>query len=158
MEREAWGLIGVAVGIVLKHFFDKRLQREKDRRINAEKVFDTLHPLDSMIGYFYAHGGYFPNSHGLRDAVQQASGANLSAMKLGTKHYNKWKQAMSNAHGCYLAFRIHISGEPVDDLELIGYTPDELVKNPEAFFRSVHHAQEAIRECIAEMKTILAIQ
>lgn len=158
MEKEVWALSGIVLGVVLKHFFDTRQQRHRDRKIHAEKVFDTLLPLDSMIGYFYAHGSYFPNSHGLRDAVQQASSAQLSAMKLGTKHYNMWNQAMANAHECYLKFRLHVSSEAVDDMELIGYSPDELVKDPEAFYRSVVHAQKAIRECITEMRGILAIK
>lgn len=116
---EAWSVIWPICAILLtgvtSYYFYHRSKRHSEWRAYAQRIHNTLVPLHEMIGVFYAHGLEYPNSKLLSDAIDMAVKEKLSAMKLGRSRYERWNQAVSSASQCHLSFRLHISGEAVDD-------------------------------------------
>jgi len=156
-----WDVLWPGLAIVLTgattYFVYRRTKRHSEWRGYAQRIHDSFVPLHEMVGVFYAHGLEYPNSNALKGAIDLAAQERLNAMKLGKLRYRRWNQALSSAAQCHLAYRLHISGEPVGEWEVAYHSPDERTKNPMVFHNLVPAAQHNIDLSLEDMKRILGI-
>jgi len=159
--KTIWEIASLPLGIVLTgavtFYFYMRSKRIEEYRRIAKDLHPRLGSIRELIGIYYAHGLEYPTSNPLKDSIVLAAKDKYEAMKLGRKIFGRWNQAISSAHQCHLAYKLHISGEAVDDWDVAYHSPDELVKDPERFYRSTTSAIDSIDLSIRDMEKILKI-
>lgn len=163
--------VGVTVlGTRITYAYNRKFRRRASREENAEKVFDALVRLRSFISPSdeESHEAMMSGGDGgVHKAAQKAWGVELSAMKLGSRFFNKWKSAMLSATSFARRREMYLQSRynweiltPEEQKEFEDYTVDndEVGADDEPTFQyGPEHgdAVDKIEKAIADLKTIL---